>query len=179
MSGEVWVNWSVFVPKNFPNLWPATVTLGQFHQHNTSTPPFMFQVSWAFVDHHGGYRINHLRRDKTLENKPLVSEKELLGKWTDILVHANWQTDQTGYFRVYVNGETTPRYGFSGATLDPKAGAPYFKFGLYQSHISRYLDKRDKGAQTPTQVVFYDDVFAGKFCSDVSVYFDCKAIKDR
>ena len=42
VTGEIWFNWSLYIPTDFESISPATVTLGQFHQHNGSGPPFIF-----------------------------------------------------------------------------------------------------------------------------------------
>ena len=179
VTGEVWFNWSLYIPADFESIFPATLTLGQFHQHNGSGPPFMFQTSAIHSGQKSGYNIDRQMHGSTLENKPLLTDAEMRGRWTDILVHANWKTDYRGFFRIYVNGETVPRYQYVGPTIDKKGGSPYFKFGIYQSHISRYLMGKGKDAKTPTQVVYYDDVKKGSTCAKASVYFDCAVIEAK
>ncbi|NVK74447.1 MAG: heparin lyase I family protein [Oceanospirillaceae bacterium] len=179
VNGEIWFNWSLYIPDDFKSIFPATVTLGQFHQHNGSGPPFMFQTSAIHSGQKSGYNIDRQMHGSTLENKPLLTDAEMRGRWTDILVHANWKTDYRGFFRIYVNGETVPRYQYVGPTIDKKGGSPYFKFGIYQSHISRYLMGKGKDAKTPTQVVYYDNVKKGSTCTKASVYFDCAVIEAK
>ena len=179
VTGEVWFNWSLYIPSDFESISPATVTLGQFHQHNGSGPPFMFQLPEEISNQNVGYNIDRQMGGATKENKALLTDAEMRGRWTDILVHANWKADYKGFFRIYVNGETVPRYQYVGPTRDKKGGSPYFKFGIYQSHISRYLNRQGKDAKTPTQVVYYDDVKKGSSCTTASVYFDCAAIESK
>lgn len=178
-NGEIWFNWSIYIPKELESISPATVTLGQFHQRDTFSPPFMFQTSVIHSGQKSGYNIDRQMGGSTLENKSLLTDAEMRGRWTDILVHANWKTDYRGFFRIYVNAETVPRYQYVGPTIDKKGGSPYFKFGIYQSHISRYLMGKGKDAKTPTQVVYYDDVKKGSTCTKASVYFDCAVIEAK
>ncbi|MFD1383099.1 heparin lyase I family protein [Rhodanobacter aciditrophus] len=176
-SGDVWFNWSLYIPEDFPSLYPSTVTLGQFHQRSGPNPPFLFQVSNKWENQKAGYRIDRQQRGGTSENKPVMQDEEMRGKWSDILVHANFRADYQGFFRIYINGETVPRYQYSGSTIDSDGGAAYFKFGIYQSFISRYLEYAGEGAKTPTQVVYYDDVFTSPQCTKAAIYFDCEAIE--
>ena len=179
LAGELWFNWSLYIPANFQSIYPATVTLAQFHQHNGSGPPFMFQTSANHTGQKNGYNIDRQVRGSTRENKPLLTDSEMRGRWVDVLVHVNWKSDYRGLFRIYVNGETVPRYQYVGPTIDKRGGSPYFKFGIYQSHISRYLRMEGKGAKTPTQVVYFDDVRRGSSCEGAAVYFDCSTIESK
>lgn len=174
VAGDVWYNWSLYIPPDFPSLYPATVTMGQFHQR--SNPPFMFQVSNINQGQHGGYNIDRQSSSSTVENAVLLTDEETRGQWSDILIHANWHSDYRGFFRIYVNGETTPRYEYSGRTMDAGDGNVDFKFGIYQAHISRYKRPKGSDAKTPTQIVYYDDVFKSTSCEKAAVYFDCDEI---
>jgi hypothetical protein len=178
-NGEIWFNWSIYIPNELESISPATVTLGQFHQRDTFSPPFMFQLPEALSNPSIGYNIDRQMGGSTKENKALLTDAEMRGRWTDILVHANWKADYRGFFRIYVNSETVPRYQYVGPTLDKQGGSPYFKFGIYQSHISRYLNRQGKDAKTPTQIVYFDDIFKGTSCDRASVYFDCAAIESK
>ena len=91
----------------------------------------------------------------------LSTVEDMMGKWTDVLVHANWSRKDDGFFRVYVNGDTKPEFIYSGRN---KPKDVFFKFGIYR-------DKKDE-----TQIVYYDDVRKGKTCSEVTEYFPCDKI---
>lgn len=179
VTGEIWFNWSLYIPANFESIAPATVGAGQFHQHNGSGPPFMFLLFSPFSKQEVGYNIDRQMGGSTKENKALLTDAEMRGRWTDILVHANWKADYRGFFRIYVNSETVPRYQYVGPTLDKQGGSPYFKFGIYQSHISRYFMGKGKNAKTPTQIVYFDDIYMGTSCAKASVYFDCAVIEAK
>ena len=97
----------------------------------------------------------------------LIDVEEMRGRWTDVLVHARWTATRDGFIRVYVNGNTRLAYSWSGITRHPKRGDTYFKFGIYRPMLA---------AETPTQIVYYDDVRSGRTCEEVTAYFDCMDI---
>ena len=93
-------------------------------------------------------------------------------RWSDVLVHARWTHETDGFFRVYVNGETTPRYAWSGPTKK-KGKKVYFKLGIYRSFMSR------RPGDEPTQVVYYDHVNQAESCERATRYFDCATIRSN
>lgn len=93
-------------------------------------------------------------------------------------MHTNWSRDDDGFFRVYLNSNTTPVYEWSGITRKKGPSRIHFKFGIYRFYIYKrniYTKKVDK-VEVPTQVVYYDDVRKGSSCSEVTTYFDCAKI---
>lgn len=167
-SGKNWYHWSIYLPKDYPVLWQAKATmLGQFHYEVEWKPPFMF---WAT----GRADIKNKKYIETYNvesqifgstgSDELIELDDMRGRWTDILVHANWTTGKNGFFRVYVNGNSSPSYNYFGTTLLKKYRDVYFKFGIYRFYISD---------EPPIQIVYYDDVRKGKSCADVTEYFDC------
>lgn len=144
-GSEYWYGWSFYLPPNHPNIYPAKVAFGQFHQRNSRSPAFMFQndAGGLLIDKNFGH---------STERVPLISQDDLLGRWHHIEVHAKWDK-LDGFFRVYVNGDL--RYETSGSTTS--GAGIYFKYGLYRSFLSRY--KTRFGTQeVPTQVALFAKV---------------------
>ena len=169
-SGENWYHWSIYLPKDFPIIWQAETALGQFHNMNHRTPPFMFRIvgradlkQKKYVE---TYSVRNLLGGSP-GNDRLISIDEMRGKWTDILVHIKWAIGKNGFFRVYVNGETKPRYDWSGSTKRRGYLDVYFRFGIYNHFIS---------SEVPSRIVYYDDVRRGRTCSAVTEYFDCSKL---
>jgi hypothetical protein len=161
-NSEDWFQWSIFLPKDYELIYPVKVALAQFHQ-NGSHPVWMFQNS------SGGYFVDNQVIGSTIEIKKILTDEDMRGHWTDILVHVKWTSKQNGFFRVYVNGETQPRYTWIGATKE-KNRAVYYKVGIYRSFISRGNEP------TPTQIVYYDDIARAASCNEAIQHFDCLAI---
>ena len=89
-------------------MFPAKVTLGQFHQ----SP----EVIWMFRNKGGGYHVNRqqaLGRGYGFDE--ILDDTSLRGRWSDIIVHVRWTHRDTGTFRVWVNGKMT--YNYRGPTM--------------------------------------------------------------
>ena len=164
-KGERWYHWSLFLPQDYPIIYPVKVALAQFHQKG-SHPVWMFQNS------NGGYYVDNQTIGTTLEKRQILTDEDMRSRWSDVLVHARWTHETDGFFRVYVNGETTPRYAWSGPTKK-KGKKVYFKLGIYRSFMSR------RPGDEPTQVVYYDHVNRAKSCERATRYFDCATIRSN
>ncbi len=146
-----WYGWSIYLPKDYPVVYPSKVALGQFHE--------IEHVTWLFRNKDGGYFVNRQNGfgpaygfDKILE------DGEMRGVWNDIEVFARWMPDETGVFTVWLNGRQV--YDHRGPTMHRDA-RPYFKFGIYRNVVSRY--KLANGVdRLPTQVVYFDEVRRGR-----------------
>lgn len=154
---EYWYGWSIFIPNDYPNIYPTKTALGQFHQKHVSSPPVMFQNSsggyWLDINQmHGGYFI-------------LIPEEELRGKWHDIVVHAKWSKNSDGFIKVWADGFLKASYSGALTRYDYPI---YFKYGVYRSFLSRYTCAK-KVDSVPTQVVYFDEVRKGKSRKDVDI----------
>lgn len=162
IAGETWVHWSIYLPSDYPIIYPVKTALGQFHQKSG-------HVIWMFQNVDGGYTVDNQTSGRTIQKKRILSDADMRGRWTDVLVHAKWTPASDGFFDVFVNGETTPRYSWRGATQSAGKDV-YFKYGVYRSFMSR------RPGDEPTQIVYYADVAASDVCATVAKRFDCAAI---
>jgi len=157
-KGEWWHAWSIYFPKNFIEVSPVRVFMGQFHskdkkygdEHN---PPWMFFNT--SMENIGGYWINNKVRVPAGYSTQLLTKEEAYGKWNDILINVKWTDKDDGFMKIWVNEKI--KLDYNGPTK--RRGAVYFKFGIYRVRI---FDKK-----TPTQVVYYDEVRVGKKKEDV------------
>ena len=154
-KGERWYAWSIYLPKDFKNVHPASTMLAQFHQQNK-------HVIWMFKNKHGGYWIENHVPDYTVASTQILTREQMLGKWNDILVNVNWSHKDDGFFKVWVNNKLV--HDFKGKTKS-KGVKTYFKFGIYRSKVSTYELMYKK--KIPTQIVYYDEIRAGKKKDDV------------
>ena len=164
-GGETWYHWSIHLPADYPIIYPVKVALGQFHQKGS-------HPVWMFQNGSGGYIVDNRTIGSTFRTTPVLTDEEMRGKWSDILVHARWTSERDGFFHVYVNGETKPRHSWKGPTKKPGRQV-YFKFGIYRSFMSR------RPGDEPTQIVYFDEVSRASTCADATKFFDCSAIQAR
>ena len=143
---EFWYGWSIYVPKDYKNIYPSKTALGQFHQKG-SHPVWMFQNST------GGLYLDNQVHGYTEKYYLLIPKKEFKGKWHTIKVHAKWSRGDDGFFYVWVDGKQKVKY--KGPTMD--VSQIYFKYGIYRSFLSRYKN-RYKVQKVPAQKVYYSNV---------------------
>jgi len=167
-GSEYWYTWSIYFPKDFKSIAPAQSTAGQFHSKGAGT-----DVYYMFVEWNGGYRIKVPYKGMKNDGY-IIPQGQLYGKWHTIVIHAKWDDAKNGgFFRVYVDGNI--KYKDDNIYFQ---GRPYFKYGIYRSHISRYktnlknkmlmempTNPTDRDYEilksdpiTPTQVVYYSNV---------------------
>ena len=154
-KGERWYAWSIYLPKDFINVQPSSTMLAQFHQEKK-------HVIWMFKNKHGGYWIENYVPKYTVSSTQILTREKMLGKWNDILVNVNWSHKDDGFYKVWVNNKLV--YDFKGKTKS-KGVKTYFKFGIYRSKVSVYELMYKK--KIPTQIVYYDEIRAGKKKDDV------------
>ena len=156
-KGERWYAWSIYMPEDFVNVDPISVILGQFHQERK-------HVIWMFKNKRGGYWIENYVPEYTVGNTQILTKDDLLGKWNDILVNVNWSHKEDGFFKIWTNNKLV--FDYKGKTKS-KNTKTYFKFGIYRSKVSLYEQIHKK--KIPTQVIYFDEVRAGKKKEDVII----------
>ena len=148
--GKAWYAYSIYLPNNFKTVYPVKSAMAQFHQKG-SWPTLMFQ----FTDM--GYYADRQLGYQTQEMKKLLDVKDMIGKWNDILIHINSTSKDSGFYKIWVNGNL--KYEYNGAITGGKEN--YFKFGIYQTKVSVW-PMYHPDTPYPTQVVYYDEIRAGK-----------------
>jgi hypothetical protein len=156
--GKAWYAYSIYLPKDFKSVYPVKSAMAQFHQKG-SWPTLMFQ----FTDM--GYYADRQLGYQTQEMKKLLDVKEMIGKWNDILIHINSTSKETGFYKIWVNGKL--KYEYYGAITGGKEN--YFKFGIYQTKVSVWPMYHSQ-TPYPKQVVYYDEIRAGKTKESVTKF---------
>jgi hypothetical protein len=179
--------WSIYLPEDFVSVDPVELVMCSIHQsfkgkRISKAPSVMFQFN------NGGYWINRLvdgfwqEKDSYSgyfkKNAHLIDAKDMIGKWTDVVLEFKSTKKKNGIIKVWINGEL--KYDYKGRTSD--GGRNYYKFGLYQTWVSRinytppkpWIDgtEKKKSDPYPTQIVYYDDVRIGKSYDDVTESFN-------
>jgi len=135
-----WYGWSIYIPADFPSIWPVKVALGQWHQEG-SHPVWMIQHQQF------GIYLDDQVLGATRKYYKLADFREMRGKWTRFEFHVKWSKEDDGFFRAYANGEQVADY--SGRTS--WENTQFFKYGIYRTYVSRVPG-------TPTQIVYYANV---------------------
>ena len=174
-KGEYWFSWSLFFPKDHQNLWPLSNNYGQFHQKD-GAPVFMFK------ELRSGYSVVRTIGDVDYDERRLIRNDDMSGKWHDILINAKWSKKDDGFFKVWVNDKL--KYDYKGPTKTKKY--VYEKFGIYSTGITRYINHKnldviekcfeEKGNTEDEYTAFYT-LKSKKIKHDISVqiYNKCKS----
>lgn len=143
-----WYRWEIFVPEGTPDLYPAKTYFGQLHQRG-GAPVLMFR-----------YKRGALLVEKHIGNGPgqitILGPENFTNKWISLRVDVKWSFHD-GYFKVYVNDVMA--YEFYGKTCDKNEF--FFKYGIYKSHLHRYIDSSAKDIYE-SQVIYYKNVDFGR-----------------
>ena len=143
---EFWYGWSLFVDKDWKNVFPTKTALGQFHQYRAHTV-------WMFQNHNGGLHLDRQVTGRSQTYVPLIPAEEFRGRWHKIVVHARWSKGADGFFRVWVNGKE--RASFDGPTM--RTDQVYFRYGVYRTFMSRYRRKTGE-KHVPAQTALFAGV---------------------
>jgi len=181
--------WSIYLPEDFQSVDPVLLAAGQIHQNKpgytySNDKKNSFSQNMSFHINNGGYwAVRYLSTFPPdadpysgyfKKNTHLIDIKDMLGEWTDVILEFKSTQNKDGVIKVWINGEL--KYEYMGQTSD--GGKNYFKFGLYQSWVSKinntppkpWIDgtKKKKSDPYPTQVVYYDDIRIGKTYEEVT-----------
>jgi hypothetical protein len=117
MKGEHWIAWSMYFPERHQNLYPLSITYGQFKENDSRgdiyEPVFQtkeLDAGYSMVRTIGNCGYEGCVYEETL----LIPNDEMIGKWHDILVHVKWSKKDDGFFKMFVNDEL--KYNYEGRT---------------------------------------------------------------
>ena len=173
-NGTWWYAWSIYIPKDHIFISPSTLIIGQFHQWNN-------HVIWMFKNgmSREGYYVENQIKEDVFKKQILLEKNDMHGNWNDILVNMNWTHKDDGFFKIWVNDKLS--YHYKGPTKT-KNDKPYFKFGIYRSHLSKWI-KKNKKSEVPAQVVYFDEVrTAKKSCKKLKLEdlgYSCEALESQ
>ena len=172
ISGKQCYGYSIKLSNNFTDIRKVSTTLGQIHQkggpsgkaNSLSSFPPLIQIDARkgnlYLNWHklSGSRDNVKDESKYYKLKTLKSMK---GVWTDISLCLDFENKRID---AWVDGNNIVKISESPIFFEPKS--IYFKHGIYQSFISNYTSFK---GETPTQIVYYDEVRRGNSIEDVDI----------
>ena len=172
ISGKQCYGYSINLSNNFTDIRKVSTTLGQIHQkggptgqaNSLSSFPPLIQIDARkgnlYLNWHklSGSRDNVKDESKYYKLKTLKSMK---GVWTDISLCLDFENKRID---AWVDGNHIVKILKSPIFFEPES--IYFKHGIYQSFISNYTSFK---GETPTQIVYYDEVRRGNSIEDVDI----------
>ena len=135
---------ALYLPAEFKSLHPANTSLAQVKAKSWRHPIWMIQLNGENLEWH----FNDVGR-----SCPLLPLSEMRGRWTRFVIHADYWGQDNGpirkdgrYGAIWVNGKRISCYALKAPLTGPglrqalgKKGSS-FRYGIYNSYVSRYLD---------------------------------------
>ena len=103
----------------------------------------------------------------------ILDQKNMLGKWNDILVNSKFTHKKDGFLKVWVNGKLS--YEFKGRTHLEKDIIEQ-EIGIYRSYIHR------RPGPEPIQIAYFDEIRFAKSCKKLKIKdlgYSCKEIESQ
>ncbi len=138
-----WYGWSFYLPNNFM-IQPAGTAMGQ-------AKLFDGPVMWMVLTKHTDYI--QIASDNKEQKCNLIKIDDAVGNWTDIMIRANYSTSSKEPLDVWINGKnigcnfqhpliTKAKLNNTKGYKKGNGNNIAFKYGIYQTFISRWLDER-------------------------------------
>jgi len=141
---DYWYGWSIYFPEDFETIYPSTVKFGRFKSKKEN---FEFKLKKK------GLILEIKPANKDRAKYKLKHKRDLRGNWHKIEVHAKWTKKNSGFFKVWIDGEQ--KVDYSGPTM--KGQDIHFRYGISRQGMSKYKEKYNLNT-IPTQRVFYSNV---------------------
>ena len=125
-----WYKWSVYLEEDYPIQEGGKLSLGQWHSMECP------HVKFNSYGSDNGKLYFDLRKTwegdcKTTHRSYIGNLKEMRGKWTEFIIYAEWASDESGIFKLWLNGKQVLDY--NGRTLTVGLERYNFlKIGIYQ-----------------------------------------------
>ena len=158
-SGEQWLTFSIYIPKDYKTISPTRTSFYQIYEKKNGP-------ALKIEDSYGNMVADIMIKGGTVEKRNLISINDMKGKWTHVVMNNNYSKNKKGFYNIWVNSKYTASY--EGQTYGGGTKGLYVKAGLYQTYISRYLEKigmktdwvkgQDPG-KFPTQIIYMDNIY--------------------
>ena len=161
IGDQRWYAYSFYLLEDFVDLKPTNTHLGQMMHGGKPIWALNLLNDYAEVE----YVPGPVDITRYCVGVPI---SELRGRWTDVLVYADYSYNNDNnkdMFQYYINGKmvcsSKKPFMHPKRTQEKKEKHLQFKYGIYNSYISRYHNE-GHGDILPTQVVYYDNVRIAK-----------------
>ncbi len=140
---EGWYAWSIFIPKDYVDIETGAIDLGQFNLEPGEYPDPCCVLH--INKKKSGYvlELNILKSNKWTHKSVALnlSDEEMSGNWSDFIINFKWSKKDDGFIKLWLNNKIV--YEYTGQTLTKNTEFVYFKFGIYRSALSRYLNHKN------------------------------------
>ena len=171
-KGNQCIAFSIMLDNNFKTMHSSSTALAQIHQRGGPTGfmggfksnpgVLMFHAGEGYYDfdwlYLHGSRTNIKQTDLKFR---LLSLDEMRNKWTDISFCLDFAKNNMS---LWVNGKRKFNINQPPTGLHLPESI-FFKYGIYQSFITKYKQKTN--SNTPTQIVYYDEIRRGSSIEEV------------
>lgn len=148
---DYWYHTRFMIPSTMPTVRNHSLSLFDFKHHIGAASSFPTVALNIFSDPPGVHLVEGLNSkwncgtyrsatgsttaacDRTETVARLGSQADFSNRWVDVIAHARWANDDTGFFQIWIGGR--PIFGYSGNTLKGTTEVEY-KFGLYRHHMN-------------------------------------------
>lgn len=150
---SMWYQIHLYIPEDYTPMYPKQIFM---QWHNGSWGPNVY-----FHLNNNRFHVDILTQPGLTTTQYTFGDDILtLGRWHEIMVNVTWSADPTrGHMTLYVNDRLLIDH--RGATLDAatyESGiGPFFKYGIYRSHLFRY----QYPGPHPTHVLYFDEYRRG------------------
>ena len=135
-----WYRFSLYLPKSNPDIRGIDTNYAQLYLTPNCSPAFQIVHSYPL-----GVWVKGIGYEKY--NSTIIPEKDVKGKWHDIVINVLWEPHDFGYIQVFLNGGIKQTH--FGPTMTFDCQGVYFKYGIYRHHMT-------KEDNTPTTVAYFD-----------------------
>ncbi|SPF75297.1 hypothetical protein ALP8811_00284 [Aliiroseovarius pelagivivens] len=142
VGGQTWYGWSFFLNPDFRDIGPGNTTLGQLKMKGWRTPLWHFNMrdgkAMMWFGNEGGCTIGRVSK--------------LRGRWNDVVIFADYSTAPKGpSFVMYMDGKEVCKRQKPMVTqtmLNNSERDLFLKYGIYNSYLSRWLERNKTQAVT-------------------------------
>ena len=148
LGDEHWYGWSMYYPKDYISIYPSRTVHSSFQQNN--------DTNWMFGNKKDDYLLIAKPDGSNNGDKikyKLINGENLRGKWHKVEVHSKWSNDDSGFFKVWVNG--VQKVDYNGRTMTEEFN--HFRYGIARYNLSRYKDENDV-ENVPSQKIYFSNV---------------------
>ena len=140
---EGWYAWSIFIPMDYVDIEKGATDLGQFNLEPGEDPDPC--CIFTMNKKKSGYslEINILDSNKWVHKSVALnlSDEEMKGNWSDFLINFKWSKKEDGFIKLWLNNWLV--FEHYGKNFSKDVENTYFKFGIYRSALSRYLNHKN------------------------------------
>lgn len=154
-----WYKWSVYLERDYPIQEGGKLGLGQWHSMECP------HVKFSSKGSDNGKLYFALRKTwqgdcKTTHRSYIANLQDMRGKWTEFVIYAEWASDESGVFKLWLDGTQVLDYKGRTLTLGLER-YNFLKIGIYQC-CNTGLNYQGKTKILPAKAYFTKPIRSSK-----------------